>query len=157
MGASSLRWVDVTPDGSMRERHRAVYNVQTIDDVTHLRRCRGVTIGGRLGSGVLAWGELLPGGDEAAPRYKLTFLLSRSGGTGGGEGGGRGRSDSSDGGNEDNGDYNDDDDNDDGVGLDFELWVEGGGKDAAALAGTATTTMATMGGGRRRRSQLPRQ
>ena len=86
VGASSLCCVDVAPNESMRERHLAVYEVQTIDDVTRLRRRRGVTIGGRLGPGVSAWGELLPGGDEAAPRYKLTFLLSRSGGTMGGRG-----------------------------------------------------------------------
>ena len=115
----------------MRERHLAVYDVQTINDVTRLHRCAGVMIGGRLGSGVSVWGELHPGGDEATLRYELTFSLLRSGGTVG------------------NGDHDDDEDNEDddinGVGLDFELWVEGGGNDAAAAM--ATTTPAMTGGG----------
>ena len=37
VGALSLQRVDVAPDGSMRKRHRAVYNVQTINDMMRWR------------------------------------------------------------------------------------------------------------------------
>ncbi len=104
---------------AMREVHRRVYDVQTINKVVrHCRDKKGgmVTISGRLGTLLPAEGE---GG--GAPRYALTFSLS----------------DGDDDGNGGNG----------GMGLKFELRVEGSGKDVATTTTTTTTTrMAATGG-----------
>ncbi len=103
----------------MREVHRRVYYVQTINEV--VRHCRDngggmVMISGRLGT-------LLPSEGEGGgvPRYALTFLLSDGNNDGDGGNGGRG--------------------------LKFEFRVEGGGKDVATTTTTTTTTrMAATGG-----------
>ncbi|KAL3821876.1 hypothetical protein ACHAXA_002868 [Cyclostephanos tholiformis] len=113
VGASSLSLVDVDASNCsngntemMKERHSRIYNVQTIDSfVRHQGQLGGpaVTIMGNLGYDISAWGELLPSCDT--PRYALTFSLS----------------DKAYGCVRDN----------DGRGLEFELRVEGGGKDVA--------------------------
>ena len=103
----------------MREVHRRVYDVQTIDEVVRHRRDDGggmVMISGRLGTLLPAEGE---GG--GAPRYALTFSLSD--GVDDGDGGDGGR------------------------GLKLELRVEGGGKDVATMKTTTTTTRTVATGG----------
>jgi hypothetical protein len=104
---------------AMREVHRRVYDVQTIDEVVRHRWDDGggmVTISGRLGTLLPAEGE---GG--GAPRYALTFSLSDGDDDGNGGDGGRG--------------------------LKFELRVEGGGKEVATTTTTTMTTrMAATGG-----------
>ncbi len=108
---------------TMREVLCRVYDVQTINEVVrHHHRDDGggvITISGRLGHGISDWVTLLPEECEGSgpPRYALMFKLSSDGG-----------------------DDNDGNGGDGGRGLEFELRVEGGGKDAVVTA-TATTTM----------------
>ncbi len=83
VGASSLSFVDVdASNGSndntemMKERHTRIYNVQTIDSFEQHQGHLGgpaVTIMGKLGHDISAWGELLPFYDT--PRYALTLSL----------------------------------------------------------------------------------